>query len=65
MNDIKKQIEDLRNILIQIVDEVKKSAKREDVRTLKKYINLWEPIKFVTYDKVEQIVREILEEKKG
>jgi len=33
------------------------------VESLKKYIELWEPLNFVTREEVEKIVKESLEEK--
>ncbi len=63
MNEIKKEIEIIKNTLTQIIEELKKCAKKEEVKMLEKYVNLWEPIKFVTHDEVEKIVQDIIEGK--
>ena len=39
---------------------MKTSAKRDEVKVHEKYINLWNPVKFVTQNEVESIVKEIL-----
>jgi len=64
MNEIKKEIEGIKGTLRQIIEELKKNAKKEEVKILEKYVNLWEPIKFVTRNEVEKIVTEIMGEKK-
>lgn len=46
-----------------LVKEIKLSAKKEDVDVLKKYLDYWTPVHFVTLDQVEQIIKDILEEK--
>ncbi len=33
------------------------------IKVLEKYVNMWEPLNFVTRKEVERIVREVLEEK--
>ena len=46
-----------------LIKEITLSAKKEDVAVIKKYIEFWQPLNFVTPTQVEKIVREILEEK--
>ena len=38
-------------------------AKKDDVQVMKKYLELWEPIHFVTQEQVEKIVQDMLERK--
>ena len=47
-----------------VVSELSNFAGKEDLASLKKYIELWEPVKFVTRNEVEKIIEEKLEEKK-
>ena len=61
--EIRKEIGDINSKIGQIAKELQIFAKKDDVKTLQKYVNLWEPIKFVTHDQVENIVRDIIEEK--
>ncbi|MBI2208662.1 hypothetical protein HYU50_04150 [Candidatus Woesearchaeota archaeon] len=65
ISDMKKEINDIKEKIIELVKELQASAKREEVKVLEKYINLWNPVKFVTQNEVEQIVKEMLEKEKG
>lgn len=60
VNDLKKEINAIKETLKLVIQELKECAKKEDVKVLEKYINLWEPVKFVTRNQVEDIVREIM-----
>ncbi len=63
MDEVKREIADLKEKIVLIIRELKLSAKSEDVKVLQNYINLWEPLNFVTRNQVEQIVRDVLGEK--
>lgn len=45
-----------------MVNELRLTAKREDYEVLKRYIEYIKPVKFVTVDQVERLVKDILEE---
>ena len=60
--ELKSGMLELQSRIRMIVKEVQLRADKEDVDVLKKYLSYWEPIKFVTAEQVEQIVRRILEE---
>jgi hypothetical protein len=55
----------MENRIIMIIKELRMSAKKEEVDGLKKYVELWEPVKFVTQNQVEKIVEEKVEEIKA
>ncbi|MBI2558713.1 hypothetical protein HYW20_05295 [Candidatus Woesearchaeota archaeon] len=63
VNEIRKEIQELRDKLLLIIKELQNVARKEEVKVLEKYINLWNPIRFVTQNEVEQIISEILEKK--
>jgi len=65
IDEIKKVMTEIENRIIMIIKEIQLGAKKEDVDSLMKYIEMWEPVKFVTQNQVENIVREIMEEKGG
>ena len=60
IGDIKKEISEIKEKIVDLVNELKESAKREEVKVLEKYINFWNPVKFVTQNEVEALVKEIL-----
>lgn len=59
--EIRKEIQELKDKLVLVIKELQTVARREEVRVLEKYINLWNPVKFVTQNEVEQIINEVLE----
>jgi len=63
LNELKKEIENINRIIKEIISELKNTARREDVEVLKKYIDMWNPIKFVTEDTVEKIIDDRLNQK--
>ncbi len=62
MDDLKHTITEVENKIILIIKEIRLLAKKEDVDTMMKYVEMWEPIHFVTQNQVEKITREIVEE---
>ena len=60
--ELQKSIKDIENKLLLLIKEIKLSASKEDVEILKKYLNYWEPVNFVTRSQVEKIIREQLED---
>ena len=64
ISDIKKEIAEVKEKILDLVKELQTSAKRDEVKVLEKYINLWNPIKFVTQNEVEQIVKDFLKKNK-
>ena len=62
IDEMKRTMREVENKIILIIKELRMTAKKEDVDSLKKYVELWEPVKFVTQNQVESIVREFMEE---
>jgi len=65
IGDIKKDINDIKGKVLEMVKELEETAKREEVKVLEKYINYWNPVKFVTQNEVEDIVKEIIKKEKN
>ena len=64
MGDIKTEISEIKEKILELVNELKETAKRDEVKILEKYINFWNPVKFVTQNEVEAIVKEILKQER-
>ncbi len=45
-----------------VINELRLTAKKEDFEVMKRFVEYIKPVKFVTVDQVERIVRDILEE---
>jgi|TARA_B100001964_G_scaffold244809_1_gene328074 t-SNARE complex subunit (syntaxin) len=64
ISDIKKEIAEIKEKILDLIKELKEAAKRDEVKVLEKYINLWNPVKFVTQNEVEEIVKEFIKKEK-
>lgn len=63
ITEIKKEINELKEKVRALVRTLRGLAKKEDVKVMKKYLELWEPVHFVTQEQVEKIVKDMLERK--
>lgn len=61
---LKKDFNSLQDKITLVVTEMQQLARKDDVITLQKYINLWEPIHFVTRNEVQRVVEEVLSKRK-
>ena len=55
---VKREINDLRQKLDLVIKELKMSAGKDELNTLKKYLDLWNPSQFATREEVEKIIKE-------
>ena len=60
MKDIKLEIAKLKEIIKDIAKELDGYARKENVKVLEKYINLIDPLKFITEDDVKRIAKEVI-----
>ncbi len=56
-------INQLKDNVKLIINELKLCAKNEDVDVLKRYIELWEPLQYVTHNEFDHRVQDIVDEK--
>lgn len=56
LDELKINITDIRNDVRLIIKELQLTAKNEQLQTLTKYIDLWNPVRFTTVNQVERIV---------
>ncbi len=62
LSEIKSQLADILDKIKAIVRELQGFAKLEDVDVIRKYLNLIEPLDFVTQNEVKRIVQEAVDE---
>ncbi len=60
--EVKRGLLELQNRMRTLVKEVQLRASKEDVEVLKKYIQFWEPVKFVNAKQVEEMIQRALRE---
>lgn len=63
ITEIRKEMQEIKDKIMLVIKELQTTARKEEVKVLEKYINLWNPIKFVTQNEVEQIINEVLEKR--
>lgn len=61
--ELKREGEKTREKMELIIKELKLTADKEEVEVLKKYVEFWNPINFVTQKDVERVVEEKLEKR--
>ncbi|RMF05573.1 hypothetical protein D6764_04335, partial [Candidatus Woesearchaeota archaeon] len=62
LKEAKKEIYDMKEKMDLFVKELETCAKSEDVRMIENYVNLWNPIKFVTQNEAKSLVKAIIRE---
>jgi predicted nucleic acid-binding Zn-ribbon protein len=60
-NELKSELSDIKNKILQIIEELKKCAKKEELKVVQKYVEIWQPLNFVTRKEVEKLIKEIME----
>ena len=61
IDELRHKLESTNEKVITIIKELRLTARKNDVDVMKRYIELWNPVKFVTADQAEKIAREILQ----
>ena len=56
-------MQEMKDKLVLVIKELQTVARREEVKVLEKYINLWNPIKFVSQNEIEAIINEVLDKR--
>lgn len=67
LNDLHKTVTELQSLadmlkkrVTEIITDMKNFARHEEVDTMKKYLDLWQPLNFVTREELNQILNERL-----
>ncbi|HZX45597.1 MAG TPA: hypothetical protein VFF28_08000 [Candidatus Nanoarchaeia archaeon] len=62
--ELKKEINEIKEKVLLVIKELQGFAKKEDLRVLQRYIEMWEPLNFVTHKEVADVIEEKLAEKR-
>ena len=57
IKEVKESVESLKNTMKDVVKELKLFAKKEQVKILEKYINMWNPLNVVTEEEVIELIK--------
>ncbi len=60
INEVKRTMLAVEDRIITVIKEIRLTARKEDVDVLKRYLELWDPVKFITSEQVEKIIDEKL-----
>jgi hypothetical protein len=55
---LKEDIFHIKETLKHVISELDHFSRKEDIKVLEKYINLWNPMKFITEEEVRKIIKE-------
>ncbi len=60
IDNLKKDLANLKNVMRHLTEEASKFARNEDVKMMQKYVELWNPLTFVTEKEVKRMIEEAL-----
>lgn len=58
--ELKRDMNDMKTKIDMIITELKTCARKDELDSLSKYIDLWEPVNFATRNEVEKMIEEKL-----
>lgn len=58
IRELKTDVFEIKNSITKIAEELRFFAKKEQIRVIEKYIDLWNPLKFVTESDLKKILEE-------
>jgi hypothetical protein len=61
--EVKRELEDIKEKIRLIVKELKLTAREEDIKVVQKYLDLWEPVQFITRSEAKKMIERAVEEK--
>jgi len=65
IDELRHKLVDVEDRIITVIKELRLTARKSDMDVMKRYIELWDPVKFVTADFAEKIAREVVDERLG
>lgn len=63
IDELRHKVAEIEDRVITVIKELRLTARKSDMDVMKRYIELWDPVKFVTADYAEKIARDVVEEK--
>jgi len=57
IKSLKKDLNEIKNVLRNMVNEMQTFARKENVKVIEKYMNFWNPLNFVTENDVIEIIK--------
>lgn len=57
--ELKRDIADLNEKLLKLVEEMKDTVKKNEFNVLAKYLNFWQPLNFLTREEAEKLLKDL------
>ena len=64
IREIKKEVQDVKDVITNLVKEIDTSAKKDQVAVVEKYLNLINPLNYITEEQLDKILEEKLKKKR-
>lgn len=64
LDQMKHDLEEMKTKMMLIIKELKVTAKTDELETVKRYMEYWQPIEFATKEQVKKMIEDALEESK-
>ena len=58
INELREELDNTKEVIKKMVKEINQFARLDDVKVLEKYINLWNPMNFVTENEVLDLIKQ-------
>ena len=65
LQDIRKQLREMEDKISLIIKEFRNVPRKEDMKILEKYVELWNPMDFVTRKQAKRIIGELLDKREA
>ncbi len=65
LDEINRTINDLKDKMKLMIEEIKTMARNEDLQTIKKYLEYWQPVEFVTRKELLDVVKRLKEDRQN
>jgi hypothetical protein len=56
VTEMRRTIQSVEDKIITVIKELRLTARKEDIDVMKRYLELWDPVKFVTAERVEKLI---------
>lgn len=63
VRNLRADVDEIKNLAERLIKRLEDFASKEEIKVLERYVELWQPLKYVTHSEIESLVKNILKEK--
>jgi predicted nucleic acid-binding Zn-ribbon protein len=60
INELRREMQEMKEKMVMMLKEMQSLARQEDVKIIERYVNMWNPVRFVTQGEVEDLVKDLV-----